>query len=269
MSSDTLLYRRHGAVALLTLNRPAKHNAIDHHLAAAIAGALDEAEADPGIGAVVLTGAGDRAFCAGGDLASMAGDDGMPPTGPAGSGFAGVVSHPCSKPLVCAVNGLARGGGVEIVLACDLVVAASTATFGMPEVANGLVAGAGGLLRLPAQVPPRFASYLLLTGEVVDAETACRWGLVNEVVAPEASLPRALHLAQRVASLPRQAVADTRSVVRSGPAWTASPERQADNDAAMWRGIRSPEGRAIAARYAERPAGRRGAAPRRRPLGHR
>ncbi len=254
MTQAALLHEHVGSVLVLTLNRPAKHNAVDHELSALVATALDEAEADPQVGAVCLTGAGQRAFCAGGDLGSMAARGGTPPTGPASTGFAGIVSHPISKPLVAAVNGLARGGGVEIVLACDLAVASSTATFGMPEAGHGLVAGAGGLLRLPAQVPAKFASFLLLTGDVIDADTALRWGLVNEVAPPEECMERALHLAERVAALPRQAVADTRAVVRGGAAWTASPERLAENEAAMWRGIRSPEAQALTAEYAARSA---------------
>lgn len=260
MMEERLLHEVVGSVLVLTLNRRTKLNAVDHELSALVAAALDDAEADPRIGAVCLTGAGQRAFCAGGDLGSMA-TRGTPPTGPASTGFAGVVSHPISKPLVAAVNGLARGGGVEIVLACDLAVASSGATFGMPEAGHGLVAGAGGLLRLPAQVPAKFASFLLLTGDVIDAETALRWGLVNEVTRPEECLERAVHLAQRVAALPRQAVADTRAIVRGGAAWSSSPERLAENDAAMWRGIRSPEAQALTAGYAARAASAEPSAP--------
>jgi crotonobetainyl-CoA hydratase len=148
----------------------------------------------------VLTGAGDASFCAGADLKAIARGESLNPPGTEAWGFAGMVNHPISKPIVAAVNGTAFGGGTELVLACDLAVAADTASFGLPEVRRGLIAAAGGLVRLPEQLPRKVAMQLILTGRPIDAATALRWGLVNEVVSPEHVLETALALAHQVAA---------------------------------------------------------------------
>jgi crotonobetainyl-CoA hydratase len=141
-----------GAVMVLRLNRPAVSNAVDAAVSRAIAAGLDQAATEDQVRAVIITGVGNRAFCAGADLKALARGEVL--SGPAGEppGFAGLVSHPITKPLIAAVNGAARGGGVEIVLACDLAVAAEHATFALPETTFGRIAGAGGAFRLPAQV---------------------------------------------------------------------------------------------------------------------
>jgi crotonobetainyl-CoA hydratase len=147
---------------------------------------------------VVLTGAGDRAFSAGADLKAVARGEPLTEPGQERWGFAGYVRHPISKPTIAAVNGLALGGGAEIVLASDLVIAAERARFGLPEVTRGLVAAAGGVIRLPAQLPRKIAMHMILTGEPISAQTAARWGLANTVVPDDAVLGAALDLAARI-----------------------------------------------------------------------
>src|SRR6202034_1150593 len=153
------------------------------------------ADRDQEIRAVILTGAGEKAFCAGADLKALARGEPLIDPELAGWGFAGYVRHAISKPTIAAVNGLALGGGTEIVLATDLVVAAERARFGLPEVTRGLVAAAGGVIRLPAQLPRKIAMHMILTGEPVDAAVAARWGLVSAVVPDSTVLEEALGLA--------------------------------------------------------------------------
>jgi crotonobetainyl-CoA hydratase len=247
--SDLLVDSR-DRVVVLTLNRPGKLNAITHAMAEEISTALSAADADPDVGAVVITGTGERAFCAGADLAALHKADQVPPDGHDGSGFAGIAHHPLSKPVIAAVNGLAFGGGLEIVLACDLAVAADTATFALPEVRHGLLAAGGGAVRLPAQIPARAAMQMLLTGEPVDALTALRWGLINEVVRPGQALERALGFAGSIADLPSAAVAAARRIVRATPAWAGTEVLWSDNASLLTSTIGSPEARAAAARWA-------------------
>jgi crotonobetainyl-CoA hydratase len=143
----------------------------------------------------VITGKGDLAFCAGADLKAVARGESIAPPGTRAWGFAGWARHYIDKPTIAAVNGPALGGGAEIVLACDLAVAVQSATFGFPEVRRGIVADSGGAFRLPAQLPPKLASEMLLTGASIDAATALRYGLVNRVVSDGHALDAALELA--------------------------------------------------------------------------
>src|SRR3954470_18138516 len=163
--TDAVVTRRHDDVLLITINRPRSRNCINRAVAEGIGEVLDSAETDPTVRVIVLTGAGDRAFCAGADLKALAAGEDIHPAGPrAHWGFAGYVNHPVSKPTIAAVNGFALGGGTELALASDLVVAADTATFGLPEVRRGLIAGAGGAFRIVRQLPPKIGMELLLTG---------------------------------------------------------------------------------------------------------
>lgn len=228
---EPVLAERDGAVCVLTLNRPAALNAVNTALAAALGAALEEAAGDAAVRAVVLTGAG-RAFCAGADLKEIAAGNHTAIEHPEW-GFAGMVRHWLAKPVVAAVNGLALGGGTEIVLACDLAVADPAATFALPEVRRGLAANGGGVLRLHRQIPPKIALGLALTGDAMDAGTALRWGLVNEVSEPGRSLEAAVDLAQRVArNAPLAVEATKRLVHRAQPAhdswdtafWTRNDE---------------------------------------------
>lgn len=197
---SAVLTERDGHVLVITLNRPEARNAINGEVTLALGTALEEAEQDREVRAVVLTGAGEQTFCAGADLKAISRGESLNPPGTEAWGFAGMVQHPISVPVIAAVNGTALGGGTELVLASDLAVASSSATFGLPEVRRGLIAAAGGVLRLPEQLPRKVAMRMILTGEPVDAETALRWGLVNEVVPAEEVLAVATALAQQIAA---------------------------------------------------------------------
>ena len=196
----SVLVEREEHVMVLTLNRPDARNAVNADVATRLADALDAAEQDRDIRCVVLTGTGERAFCAGADLKAIGRGEIPIPPGREHYGFGGVVQHPTSTPIVAAVNGFALGGGCEVVLASDLAVAAESATFGLPEVARGLLAAAGGVFRLPQQVPRKVAMRMMLTGEPISSADALRWGLVNEVVPDGQVLDAALELARRVAA---------------------------------------------------------------------
>lgn len=210
-ATDPLLVDRVGAVAVLTLNRPGSLNAVNRALAHALGAALSEAAADPAVRAIVLTGSG-RAFCAGADLREIADVGAIATPGPEW-GFAGVAKHWVDKPVIAAVNGPAHGGGLEIVLACDLAVADPAATFALPEVRRGLAATGGGVLRLRRQVPLKAALEIALTGEAFTADRALELGLVNAVSAPGESLSQAAALAQRIAANAPLAVAATKRLV--------------------------------------------------------
>jgi crotonobetainyl-CoA hydratase len=192
------LYEVRDGVAIITLNRPAALNAVNSALATAVGEGLEAAAADPDVRVVIVTGTG-RAFCAGADLKELAQQRPIHAEGHPEWGFAGLIRHWSDKPVIAAVNGFAMGGGTEIALSCDLVVAADTATFGLPEVKRGLLAAAGGVVRLQRQLPIKRAMELALTGDGIDAATAESWGLVNRVVAAESVLDEALALARRIA----------------------------------------------------------------------
>ncbi|MCD2197973.1 crotonase/enoyl-CoA hydratase family protein [Actinomycetospora endophytica] len=198
----------HG-VLVITLDRPSKRNAVDGRTSRALAAALDDLDGDPDLAVGVLTGAGGT-FCAGMDLAAFL--DGDAPEVP-GRGFGGLTEAPPSKPLVAAVEGYALAGGCELVLACDLVVAAEDATFGLPEVGLGLIAGSGGLLRLPHRIPRAKAAELALTGDRFTATDAHGWGLVNRLVAPGTAQDAAVELATRIARNAPLALAATKRLL--------------------------------------------------------
>jgi enoyl-CoA hydratase len=203
---------RRGATALVTLNRPEARNAISPEVSETMVGVLDGIEDDPDVRAVVLTGAGD-VFSAGADLKVVAQGRALEIARVKG-GFAGVVTRDFPKPIIAAVNGPALAGGCEIVLACDLVVAADTARFGIPEVQRGLMAAAGGLIRLPKRVPLAVALELAMTGDPIDARRALELGLVNRVVDRSEVVPTALALAERIAQNSPIAVRLSRRLVR-------------------------------------------------------
>lgn len=209
-----VLVDKRGHVLTLTLNRPEARNAATVEMATLVGDALHAAESDRSVRAVVITGAGERSFCAGADLAGVArGEPPLHPDHPEWS-FLGMVRQPVKIPIIAAVNGFSLGGGFEVVLACDIAVASTDATFGMPEVKRGLLAAAGGPLRLPAAVPSKVAMYTMLTGDAMDAVTAQRWGLVNEVVPADDVFPRALAIAERIAANAPLAVRATKAVGR-------------------------------------------------------
>jgi enoyl-CoA hydratase len=203
---------RRGATALVTLNRPEARNAISPEVSATMVGVLDAIEDDPDVRAVVLTGAGE-VFSAGADLKVVAQGRALEIARVKG-GFAGIVTRDFPKPIIAAVNGPALAGGCEIVLACDLVVAADSARFGIPEVQRGLMAAAGGLIRLPKRVPLAVALELAMTGDPIDAGRAFELGLVNRVVDRADVVSSALALAERIAQNSPIAVRMSRRLVR-------------------------------------------------------
>ncbi|MFI5034591.1 MAG: crotonase/enoyl-CoA hydratase family protein [Acidimicrobiales bacterium] len=207
--ADELLIERRGRVELLTINRPEARNAINRATAEAIDAALDAADADDAVRVVVLTGAGDKAFSAGMDLKAFAAGE-VPFTA---HGFGGVTRRTMAKPLIAAANGAALAGGFEIMISCDLVVAADHARFGIPEVTRGLVAGAGGLIRLPKRVPLPVALEMALTGDPIDAERAYDLGLVNRVVPGDQVVEAALALAERIVANAPLAVQTSKRVM--------------------------------------------------------
>jgi enoyl-CoA hydratase len=203
-----------GRVAMITINRPEARNAVNGAVASGLEAAVDRLEADGDLWAGVLAGNG-PAFSAGADLkeiaagrvATLATDRG---------GFAGITRLTRRKPLVASVDGPALAGGCELVLACDVVVASTAASFGIPEVKRALIAGAGGLFRLPRAVPLKVAMELALTGDPIGAERAYEVGLVNQVCEPGAALDHALALADRICANAPLAVQASRDVVLRG-----------------------------------------------------
>jgi enoyl-CoA hydratase/carnithine racemase len=202
-----------GRVALIALRRPEKRNAITGAMAAALERCIGTSERDARVRAVVLTG-GPRAFCAGADLREVAAGRGKMLRTPQG-GFAGLVDAERRKPLIAAVGGPALAGGFEIVLACDMVIAASNALFGLPEVSRGLVASGAGVYRLPRAIPRHIALDLIATGRTIDAARAHALGLVSEVVEPERLLSAALDLARTVAANSPLAVRESLALARA------------------------------------------------------
>ena len=197
-------------IAIITLNRPEARNAVSQQLAEDLESAIDRLEADEALWIGILCGNG-PAFCAGADLKAIASGEARLTT--KRGGFAGLVRRIRTKPLIAAVEGPAVAGGTEIVLSCDLVVASTTARFGLPEVKRSLVANAGGLFRLPRALPVNVAMEMALTGDDLDAEAAHRHGLVNRLVQPGHALATALELAEAVNANAPLAVRASRRVV--------------------------------------------------------
>ncbi|MEE6175836.1 crotonase/enoyl-CoA hydratase family protein [Mycobacterium sp. 050134] len=193
-----VLAERRGNVMVITINRPEARNAINAAVSIGVGDALDDAQRDAQVRAVVITGAGDKSFCAGADLKAIARRENIYHPDHAEWGFAGYVRHFIDKPTIAAVNGTALGGGTELALASDLVVAAASANFGLPEVKRGLIAAAGGVFRIVDQLPRKVALELVMTGEPLTAPDALKWGLINQVVEDGSALDAALALAARV-----------------------------------------------------------------------
>jgi crotonobetainyl-CoA hydratase len=173
---------------------------------------------------LVLTGTGERAFCAGADLKAISRGESIQPRDHPEWGFAGYVRHFTSTPTIAAVNGLALGGGTELCLASDIVVAVESATFGLPEVKRGILAAAGGAFRLPRQIAPKIALEMLLTGRPIDAATAHTWGLVNHVTAREQLLATALDIAAEIAGNAPLSVRSSKRIAYGVPPGAAPDE---------------------------------------------
>lgn len=220
-----LIERLPGHVTRITLNRPLARNAINGDITRALDAALLATEQDDDVRAVVLTGSGREAFCAGADLKEVAAGRGRQLRTERG-GFAGFVYAPRTKPWIAAINGPALAGGTEIALACDLLVAADTATFGLPEVQRGLIAGAGGLYRLPRALPRHVALELVATGDPLQASRAHQFGLINHLVATPELQDTALSLAQRIARNAPLAVRESLAIARQAHDLDEAPLRQ-------------------------------------------
>jgi len=214
--SDAVLVERRGRTLLITINRPDQRNAVNLAVSQGLADAMDELDGDPGLSVAVLTGAGGN-FCSGMDLKAFAKGE-FPVVEGRGLGF---TEAPPRKPLIAAVEGFALAGGTEVVLATDLVVAAKDAKFGIPEVKRGLVAGGGGLLRLPKKIPYQKALELALTGDSFTAEEGAQWGFVNVLTETGGALDGALALAERITANGPLAVAVTKEILVKGAEWSS------------------------------------------------
>ena len=211
MTSE-VLYEVDGHVATLTLNRPDQRNAVSPELTSAMHAAMQQFEADDDVWVGILTANGTN-FCAGADLKALAAGRGAELV-TEGGGFAGFVRYPRTKPMIAAVRGFALAGGTELVLTCDLVVAATDAAFGLPEVTRGIVAAAGGLFRLPRAIPPARALELILTADRLGAEEAHRLGLVNHLTNPDDVLTKAREVADRICRNAPLAVRESLAIAR-------------------------------------------------------
>ncbi|MBW8706514.1 Carnitinyl-CoA dehydratase [Streptomyces sp. MBT84] len=220
MSTTDVRTQRAGTTLLITIDRPQARNSVNAAVATLLAKALDELEADPELRTGVLTGAGGT-FSAGMDLkAALRGESPNVP----GRGFGGVTEVERTKPLIAAVEGWAVGGGFELALACDLIVAAEDAHFGLPEVKRGLIAAGGGVIRLPRRIPYHLAMEFLLTGEPVSGSRAGELGLANRVVPTGQAVEHALLLAEQLAANAPLALAAVKAVTRAAD---GAPESEA------------------------------------------
>ncbi|MEV6239619.1 crotonase/enoyl-CoA hydratase family protein [Lentzea sp. NPDC051838] len=213
----TVRTERVGSALLITIDRPEARNAVNAAVAQGLSNALDELENTPELRVGVLTGAGGT-FSAGMDLkAALKGES--PEIG--GRGFGGLTEAELSKPLIAAVEGFAMGGGFEMALGCDLIVAAEDAKFGLPEVKRGLIAAGGGVVRLPQRIPHHLAMEMLLTGEPIDGRRAAELGLANRVVPNGETAAVALQLAEKIAENAPLALAAVKAVQRADDRWAA------------------------------------------------
>ena len=213
MSASAVLYEVRGRVALITINRPEAMNAINMDVGIGLSEALTRFSADAELWAAVITGAGDKAFSAGADLKAVAAGQMARISESGKPGIGDLLRSYVEKPVIAAVNGYALGGGMEIALSCDLIVASEKASFGLPEVKRGLLAAGGGMLRLPRQMPLKTAMYHVMTGELMSAAEALHWGLVNQVVPQEEVLEKAMALAERICANAPVAVRESKGVV--------------------------------------------------------
>ena len=224
--TDEVLVDVADGIMTITLNRPKAKNAANKALADGVAAALVELDSNDAIQVAIITGAGGT-FCAGMDLKAFVTGE-LPIV--EGRGFAGLTECPPRKPLIAAIEGWALAGGMEIAVSCDLIVAADSARFGIPEVKRGLAAAAGGLMKMPRQIPYRLAMELALTGDPISAERAYEAGLVNEVVPEGKALEAAKVLAARIAANGPLAVAVSKQVIVESVDWSTEEMWQKQQD---------------------------------------
>jgi len=247
--ADEVLVELADGVAVITINRPEARNAVNEAVARAIAAAIDDLDARSDVCAFVLTGAGGT-FCAGMDLKGfLSGEN----SAAGGRGFGGITERPPAKPVVAAVEGFALAGGFELALACDIIVAAENATFGLPEVRRGLVAGAGGLLRLPRRIPYHLAMEIALTGDRFPAMRLHAAGLISRLVTPGQALANARPLAVQIGRNAPLALAATKRIVVESADWPLAEQftRQAEIAGPVFFSADATEG---AAAFAEKRA---------------
>jgi enoyl-CoA hydratase/carnithine racemase len=214
-SEPEVLVEQRDRILIITINRPKAKNAVNAAVSRGLADAVDRLDGDQGLSVGILTGAG-GSFCAGMDLKAFARGE-VPIVEGRGMGF---TERPPVKPLIAAVEGFALAGGTELALATDLIVASKDAAFGIPEVKRGLVAGGGGLLRLPERIPPAIAMELALTGENFTAERAHALGMVNVLAEPGGALEAAIALAERITVNGPLAVAATKRIIVESRGWS-------------------------------------------------
>jgi enoyl-CoA hydratase len=216
--ADAVLVEVADGIGIITINRPEARNAVNEAVARGMAAAIDEFDSRRDITSLIITGAGGT-FCAGMDLKGfLAGENSMA----GGRGFGGITHRPPAKPVIAAVEGYALAGGFEIVLSCDLVVASEEAMFGLPEVSRGLVAGAGGLFRLPRRIPYHLAMEIALTGARVPAQRLAAAGLVNRLVPAGEALAQARALAAELGRNAPLSLAATKRIVAESADWPLS-----------------------------------------------
>lgn len=214
--TEEVLVSKEAGVLIVTINRPQAKNAMNAAAAHGISAAMDELDSNDELSVGIITGA-DNTFCAGMDLKGFL--KGETPN-VEGKGFGGITQAPPRKPLIAAVEGYALAGGFELLLACDLIVAAESAKFGISEVKRGLVAGAGGLIRLPRQVPYRQAMELALLGDFVEAGVAKEMGLINRIVPTGTALDAAKEMAAKIAENGPLAVSVSKQIIRDSGDWS-------------------------------------------------
>ena len=217
MAEEAVLTEADGGVLLITLNRPDARNAVNAALAAGIAAALDRLDGEDDLQVGILTGAG-KGFCAGMDLKAFV--QGESPH-VEGRGFAGIAQGPPSKPIIAAIEGFAVAGGMEIALACDLIVAAKGAKMGIPEAKRSLVAAGGALLRLPQRMPYHVVMELALTGELMPAERFHGFGVVNRLAEPGTAVDIAIELAEKLAKSGPLAVIASKRILQEQYDWSS------------------------------------------------
>lgn len=227
---EEILFRRAGDhVAIVTLNRPRVRNAVNGVMARALEAVVEAVEADPEIRVAVLTSSNDKVFCAGADLSELS--RGEAPMNTERGGFAGFVDFPRRKPWIAAVRGSALGGGCELALACDLIIAGDTSVFGLPEVKRSLLAGAGGMFRLPRVLPRNIALEMIATGEPISAHHLAGFGFVNRVAADSDVIETAVALAESIAKNAPIAVYESLGIARRFIDLTDAELRQLTNEA--------------------------------------
>jgi enoyl-CoA hydratase/carnithine racemase len=216
MAEEAVLTEADGGVLLITLNRPDARNAVNAAVAAGVAAALDRLDGEHDLKVGILTGAG-RGFCAGMDLKAFVQGDSPHVEG---RGFAGIVQCPPRKPIIAAIEGFAVAGGLEVALACDLIVAARGARLGIPEAKRSLVAAGGALLRLPQRMPYHLAMEMALTGDPISAERGAEVGLVNRLAEPGEAVASARELAAAIAANGPLALEASKRILVEAPGWS-------------------------------------------------